>query len=85
MGKSLNMNFVNCVLLVIVLILVVMCYMNKSKEGWEDLPMGLVLEKRKGFGSDIWDDLSYDEQTNRCKQRGERQMETNLRCNTWKS
>ena len=34
MGKSLNMNYVNCALLVVVLILVVMCCMNKSNEGF---------------------------------------------------
>ena len=34
MGKSLNMNFVNCALLVVVLVLVVMCCMNKSNEGF---------------------------------------------------
>ena len=31
MGKSLNMNYVNCALLVVVLVLVVMCY-NKNTE-----------------------------------------------------
>jgi len=34
MPKSLNMNYVNCALLVVVLILVVMCCMNKSNEGF---------------------------------------------------
>ena len=33
MAKSLNMNYVNCALLVVVLVLVIMCCMNKSKEG----------------------------------------------------
>ena len=31
MGKSLNMNYVNCALLVVVLVLVIMCY-NKNTE-----------------------------------------------------
>ena len=35
MGKSLNMNYVNCALLVVVLVLVVMCCMNNSKEGFK--------------------------------------------------
>lgn len=30
MGKSLNMNYVNCALLVVVLVLVVMCCTNKE-------------------------------------------------------
>ena len=34
MPKSLNMNYVNCALIVIVLVLVVMCCMNKSNEGF---------------------------------------------------
>ena len=34
MSKSLNLNYVNCALLVNVLIIVVMCCMNKSKEGF---------------------------------------------------
>jgi len=33
MSKSLNMNYVNCALLVVVLVLVVRCCMNKSNEG----------------------------------------------------
>lgn len=36
MGKSLNMNYVNCALLVVILVLVIMCCMNKSKEGFEE-------------------------------------------------
>jgi hypothetical protein len=38
--KSLNMNSLNCVLLVVVLVLVVVCCMNKSKEGF-------ILTRRK--------------------------------------
>ena len=32
MGKSLNMNYVNCALLVVVLIIVVMCYKKQTEE-----------------------------------------------------
>jgi hypothetical protein len=40
MGKSLNMNYVNCALLVVVLVLVVMCCMNNSKEGFKRVKGG---------------------------------------------
>ena len=34
MGKSLNMNYVNCALLVVVLVLVVVCCFKPGKEGF---------------------------------------------------
>ena len=36
MSKSLNMNYVNCALIVVVLVLVVMCCMNKTNEGFKN-------------------------------------------------
>jgi hypothetical protein len=36
MGKGLNMNYVNCALLVVVLVLVVVCFMKKKQENFKN-------------------------------------------------
>ena len=46
--KSVSMNSVNCVLFVVVLVLVVMCCMNKSNEGFSGTGVGLHGNPRSG-------------------------------------